>query len=95
MVGGTSAGKSFWVKKLLENAKDVIHPPPERKIYCYGEWQSLYQDMKDIEFEKELTESLVSREYLQGQRVLLIIDDLADSVDSKLMSALFTKYSHP
>ena len=30
--GYTQSGKSVWVKKLLENAKTTISPPPERII---------------------------------------------------------------
>ena len=98
MIGGTGAGKSFFVRKLLENAQQVINPPPERIIWAYGEWQPLYEQMQksipNLKFENEVTESLVSRENLQGKRTLLVIDDLADDVQPKLMTALFTKYSH-
>ena len=97
VIGQTGAGKSFWVKRLLENAQQVIHPAPQKIIYCYGEWQPLFDEMQKIpnlQFEKELTESLVSRENLKNQRTLLIIDDLADEVSPKLMTALYTKYSH-
>ena len=28
----------------------MIHPPPDRLLYCYGEWQPMFQEMKGVEF---------------------------------------------
>ena len=41
----TQSGKTVWVKKLLQNAKTTISPPPERIIWCYGQWQPMYLEM--------------------------------------------------
>ena len=62
-------------------------------IYCYGEYQSMFSEMKNVQFVKGLDESLVSRENLSGHTVL-VIDDLSDSIDHKLIGALFTRMSH-
>ena len=93
VVGGTSSGKSFFTRRLLENASTMIHPPPDKIYYCYGEWQPMFQEMKGVEFVHGLTESLVSRENLVGH-TCLVIDDLSDEVDEKLIGSLFTKLSH-
>ena len=93
VVGGTSSGKSFFTKRLLENASQMIHPAPDRTIYCYGEWQPMFREMKHVEFVRGLTESLVSRENLSGH-TCLVIDDLSDEVDEKLIGSLFSKMSH-
>ena len=93
IVGGTSSGKSFFTRRLLENANLMIHPPPDRLLYCYGEWQPMFQEMKGVEFVRGLTEDLVKRENLKGH-TCLVIDDLSDEVDEKLIGALFTKISH-
>ena len=87
VVGGTSSGKSFFTKRLLENASQMIHPAPDRTIYCYGEWQPMFREMKHVEFVRGLTESLVSRENLSGH-TCLVIDDLSDEVDEKLILPL-------
>ena len=44
IAGCTQSGKTVWVKKLLENAKTTISPPPERIIWCYGQWQPILLD---------------------------------------------------
>ena len=71
----------------------MIHPPPDRILYCYGEWQDMFTQMPGVEFVRGLNEDLVKRENLSGHTVL-VIDDLADEVDEKLIGALFTKLSH-
>ena len=71
----------------------MIHPPPDRILYCYGEWQDMFTQMQGVEFVRGLNEDLVKRENLSGHTVL-VIDDLADEVDEKLIGALFTKLSH-
>ena len=41
----TRSGKTVWVKTLLEDAQKTISPPPQRIIWCYGQWQPSYFDM--------------------------------------------------
>ena len=41
VAGCTQSGKTVWVKTLLENAQETISPPPERIIWCYGQWQPM------------------------------------------------------
>ena len=93
VVGATSSGKSFWTRRLLENATAMMNPPPDRIIYAYGEYQDAFSQMKGIEFVHGLDASLVSRENLWGH-TCLVIDDLSDEVEEKLIGALFTKMSH-
>ncbi len=47
VAGCTQSGKTVWVKTLLENAQETISPPPERIIWCYGQWQPMYVEMID------------------------------------------------
>lgn len=72
----------------------MIHPAPERIIFCYAEWQDLYDEMENVEFYKGLDESLVSSENLQGKNTFLIMDDISDSVDEKFIAALYSRFSH-
>ena len=45
VAGCTQSGKTLWVKTLLENAQQTIRPPPQRIIWCYGQWQPMYLEM--------------------------------------------------
>ena len=80
--------------QIIKHASTMIHPPIERTIYCYAEWNDAFHDLQNVEFVKGIEEQTVSRENLQGKRILLVIDDLADSIGAELAGALFTRYSH-
>ena len=36
MCGATSSGKSYMCREIIRAAHELIHPPPERIIYCYS-----------------------------------------------------------
>ena len=98
--GYTQSGKSVWVKKLLENAKTTISPPPERIIWFYGQWQPMYLEMikaiPGIEFKEGIHSDIDSDEYLDvSTRNLIVLDDLmAQSGEDKHIADIFTKGSH-
>ena len=96
IAGGTSSGKSTFIHRLIENASTMIHPPPEKILYAYGEWSPAFELIKcdGIEFKKGLDESMLTPENLEGKRVFLVLDDLADTIDPALISALFSRISH-
>ena len=93
VVGGSGSGKSMFIKRLLDNANVMMNPPPDRILYCYSEWQDMFGEMKNVEFYQGLSENLIKRENLHGHTVL-VVDDLADEADEKLLEKIFTKYSH-
>ena len=101
VAGPTGSGKTMWVKNLLENVETMISPSPQRIIWCYGQWQPLYDAMQQsvhpqIEFVEGLPPDLESEDYLDvNVRNLIIIDDLMSEAakDSRLCN-LFTKGSH-
>jgi hypothetical protein len=81
VAGCTQSGKTVWVKSLLEKAQKTIRPPPQRIIWCYGQWQPSYFDMMrtipGIEFNKGFPEDIVKVDYLDvSQRNLIVLDDL-------------------
>ena len=90
VAGPTQSGKSHFVFKLISLSNTVIFPPPERTVWCYGEYQDAFRDWSDnVEFIGGLTDSNL----LDGRRTLLIIDDLMSETDSRV-TKLFTKGSH-
>ena len=96
----SGGGKTCFVKKILENRSRWIHPPPQRIIWLYGQWQPLYQEMQStipgIEFVKGIPWNLDEDSFLDPEvRNLIVIDDLMTQAtkDSKICD-LFTKGSH-
>ena len=41
--GCTQSSKIVWVKNFLEDVKTTISRSPEIIIWCYGQWQPIYQ----------------------------------------------------
>jgi hypothetical protein len=90
VAGPTSSGKTWFVFRLIKHVESMITPPPEKIVYCYGEFQSMFAEYPTVEFQ----EGLPSVDQFDGrQRVLLIIDDLMNEADQNVCN-LFTKLSH-
>ena len=90
VAGPTGSGKTHFVRRLLAHKEDMLKPIPDHVIWYYGEWQPLYETMRDVHF----VEGLPDISTLDpGKRHLVIIDDLMSETDEKITS-LFTKKSH-
>lgn len=81
VVGGTGAGKTFFMKKLIENREAMFNTAFEKIIFYYSEWQPLYEELKAVvDFRQELP---ILDDHPPGQGPkLLIIDDFMDEVKS-------------
>ena len=90
VAGPTFSGKSTFVKQLVQERNDRIHLPPEFVMWCYSEWQPIFEHLRDINFHQGLPDL---EKFDPNARNLLIIDDLMDKVDGRV-SELFTKGSH-
>ena len=68
----------------------MVSPSIERVVWCYGEYQDIFDDQKNIEFH----EGIPSEALFDGKsRTLLILDDLMSQVDDRVEN-IFTKLSH-
>ena len=99
MVTGPSAsGKTEWTRKLLLST--LIQPPSERIIWCYGQWQPLYEDLQkklpSIEFVHGIPEYLNSSQFINpSQRNLIVFDDLmTEAKCDQRIADIFTRGSH-
>ena len=90
VAGPTSSGKTQFVLRLIRHADELIHPPPERILYCYGEFQPSFLELPQIEFHEGFPD--VTR-FDGRHRYLLIIDDLMNEVNQNVCN-IFTKLSH-
>ena len=86
----TGSGKSVSMLKLIEHARKIISPPPERILFCYGEYQQIFDNFPGVEFHDGLSE--VSS-FDGKKRTLLVMDDLMTSTDNRVVD-IFTKNSH-
>ena len=54
--GSTGSGKSVFTLKLIEHAQQIISPPSERILFCYGECQKIFDNYPVVEFHDGLPE---------------------------------------
>ena len=90
IAGPTGSGKSKFVRRFVHNIKHMMTPKPDRFLWCYGEYQTLYGTVEEIEFQQGLPDldNLDPKE-----KHFIILDDLMDETDQRVAS-LFTKKNH-
>jgi hypothetical protein len=54
IAGLTGSGKSMFVRLFVHNIKHMMTPKPDRILWCYGEYQTLYGTIEGIEFQQGL-----------------------------------------
>ncbi len=98
IIGPTMSGKTIFTKTLIENADKLIYPRPQRIVWCYGEFQPLYEEIMKINSNIEFVEGFPDELYESFSpsiNNLLILDDLMAELGSdKRLANLFTKGSH-
>jgi len=90
VAGPTSCGKTVFTFRLIEHAKEMISPEPEKIIWCYGVYQDMFDRYPNIEFH----EGVPNLSMFDGKlRTLLVLDDLMQETDDRVVQ-IFTKISH-
>ena len=91
--GPTCCGKTEFVKKLVQSRDWCIDQPVQDIIWCYGEWQPAYEELKH---QVRFTNEIISPEDLDPRVVhLVILDDQMDNdKDKDKVERLFIKSCH-
>ena len=79
IVGGTGAGKTVFMQKIIENREQMFNVPLEKIVFYYSEWQPLYEDLSGfVDFRQELP---LMDDHPPGQGPkLIVIDDFMDEI---------------
>ena len=94
VIGAPSqSGKSYLVYQTLKNSDYLIRESFKEIIYCYSEWQPLYEKMiceiRNISFVKGLPDLDTV------ENSMLVLDDLMnEEIEDKKLLNLFTVGSH-
>ena len=97
IAGPTQAGKTTFLKKVLNSNCEYIYPQITKIIYCYARWQEVYDQLittvkPQIEFIKGLPDI---DEINSHENNLVILDDLMSECEKdKTILNLFTTDSH-
>ena len=92
VAGPTISGKTHFVSKLIENAEALLHPPPQKIYWCYGEWQEGYRRLsrRGVQFLEGMSPDKLLDPLFRN---LVVIDDLLAETDARV-TKIFTKGSH-
>ena len=71
--GSTGSGKTQFTIKLVKHASQIISPPPDEIVWCYGVYQEVFQSLFGVRFIDGLPDI---NEFDGSKRILLVIDDL-------------------
>ena len=87
--GPTSCGKTRFVFRLLDNLQEMFSPAPRKVLYCYSEYQEIFDNYQWVQFH----EGLPDLDTFHGTPTLLVLDDLMSETTDDV-TKLFTKISH-
>ena len=91
IIAPSQGGKSVFAFRLIDHADVMITPPPKKIIYCYGEYQEIFDNFKHVTFHQGLPDL---NEFVGNtEPILIILDDLMSEWNEEI-AKLFTKYSH-
>lgn len=100
MSGASGCGKSFLLKKILENASEMMEFVPKSIIYFYQMHQELYDRMSEsVEIPMEFIQGMPEEETIEdilkysAKPCLIVFDDF-NQVLNKIMANLFQVGSH-
>ena len=95
VVDPTGSCKTRMIMNLIEKSESVSSTAPDEIIYCYGEWQNLFESVSPRVVFHEGMVNVKEDIPTDGRHRWLIIDDLMEEVSGKTeTNALFTKISH-
>ena len=100
--GPTGTGKTFWVKRLIHNMKELFttnESQPQQILFCYSIYQPLYKAMADERADIVFYQGIPSLEMIYGMAkekpLLVVLDDLVHKVvENPDMLMLFVQGSH-
>jgi hypothetical protein len=54
IAGPIGSGKSVFVRRFVHNIRHMMTPIPDRILWCYGEYQTLYGTVDGVNFQQGL-----------------------------------------
>lgn len=94
LAGCSQAGKSSFVKRLLDHRDVMFSTPPESVIYFYGVHQPLFEKMSDVQFHNGLPENFEKFAKPPEPRLFILDDLILDSVSNKNVGNLVSRGVH-
>ena len=96
IAGPTGCGKTKFLHDVLMYKDDLISQTPDIIIYCYKEWQPIYDQFKSVNKNIIFIEGLINiNDYDKEANKIIIFDDLMkECLESIHVMNIFTVGSH-
>lgn len=96
IAGPSQSGKTTLLKQILLFNNILINPAPQKIIYCYSAWQSMYDEIKNTLSNVEFFEGIFDISHIDSTiATLIIFDDLINECENnQSILNLFTIDSH-
>ena len=91
VAGPTKSGKAYFVERFIRKIDQLMIPIPKEIVWCYGEWQPLYNNLRQLGV--IFNEGLPDMGEWDLTPRLCILDDLMSETNESV-TKLFTKGSH-
>lgn len=97
--GATRSGKTYWTKKMLENARGMfVEKPPKYILYFYGVYQPLFDEMKktvkNIHFFEGIPTDKILSKYKSDHTIVILDDLMNDVLKDVSIEKMFTQGCH-
>ena len=94
VAGASGSGKSYFVRKLVENRDLLFDQPFDKVIWSYNHYQDMFAEpsLKDVHFVQGLPLEDFDRE--DGHRLLIVDDHMEQMAECKEFTKLFTQNRH-
>ena len=99
VAGPSGCGKSTFIFSVLTNLKDMFEIPPDKVLYCYNIYQSLFEKIENtlpfVTFHQNIPNEETIEEFGKSSSSpkLLVLDYLSHRLDESV-ELLFTQRSH-
>lgn len=96
IAGPTQSGKTNFIQRLLKFKTILFSPIPEKIIYCYSDWQPLFDEIIKTNNNIEFHQGIKNIDEINSSiNNLIIFDDLLNECekDESILN-LFTVHSH-
>ena len=94
--GPTMSGKTRFIVKALK--EHLFTPTPHRILWIYGEWQTIYDQVKtefpQTEFHKTLSDGLYESIDSTARNLVILDDQMVEEAGSEHLANIFTKGAH-
>ena len=82
LAGPTQSGKSYWIRDLIKHGDKMFKQTPEKIVYCYTAWQTMFEAMKGLPSQVNL------EEWSNGHMLLVLDDIMKEACSSKEVMSL-------